>query len=100
MKAGNTFFCGPDFFAETLFYDPGNRYAGQMLDLLSQPYYPIAGVDDISRRLQAYYKGPRFIYAVKVGSDWARPEASVAGSRAGGGRDFARTGLQVWRGGT
>ena len=47
-----------------------------MLDLLSQPYTDHR-VDDISRRLQAYYKA-RGYYAVKVEAT-GEPEASVAG---------------------
>src|SRR6266403_4301521 len=49
---------------------------GQMLDLLSQPYTD-RRVDDISRRLQAYFKA-RGYYAVRVEAT-GEPEASVAG---------------------
>src|SRR5437667_4617963 len=49
---------------------------GQMVDLLSQPYTD-RRVDDISRRLQAYYKA-RGYYAVKVEAT-GEPETSVAG---------------------
>ena len=47
-----------------------------MVDLLSQPYTDHR-VDDISRRLQAYYKA-RGYYAVKVEAT-GEPEGSVAG---------------------
>src|SRR5438309_4259345 len=49
---------------------------GQMVDLLSQPYTD-QRVDDISRRLQGYFKA-RGYYEVKVEAS-GEPEASVAG---------------------
>src|SRR5438046_9863620 len=47
-----------------------------MIDLLSQPYTD-RRVDDISRRLQAYYKA-RGYYSVKVEAT-GEPEAAIAG---------------------
>ncbi len=94
VHEGRQYFFGNLIFRGNPIYDPATL-RGQMVDLLSQPYTDHR-VDDISRRLQAYYKA-RGYYAVKVEAT-GEPEAFRCRSRPGGGRDFARTGLQVWRG--
>jgi outer membrane protein assembly complex protein YaeT len=75
VHEGRQYFFGNLIFRGNPIYDPATL-RGQMLDLLSQPYTD-RRVDDISRRLQAYYKA-RGYYAVKVEAT-GEPEASVAG---------------------
>src|SRR6266481_5420410 len=75
VHEGRQYFFGNLIFHGNTIYDP-ETLRGQMLDLLSQPYTD-RRVDDISRRLQAYYKA-RGYYAVKVEAT-GEPEASVAG---------------------
>src|SRR5437660_7198926 len=75
VHEGRLFLCGDLTFRGNPVYDSATL-RGQMLDLLSQPYTD-RRVDDISRRLQAYYKA-RGYYAVKVEAT-GEPEASVAG---------------------
>ena len=75
VHEGRQYFFGDLIFRGNPIYDPATL-RGQMLDLLSQPYTDHR-VDDISRRLQAYYKA-RGYYAVKVEAT-GEPEASVAG---------------------
>jgi outer membrane protein insertion porin family len=75
VHEGRQYFFGDLIFRGNPVYDPATLH-GQMLDLLSQPYTDHR-VDDISRRLQAYYKA-RGYYAVKVEAT-GEPEASVAG---------------------
>jgi outer membrane protein insertion porin family len=75
VHEGRQFFFGDLIFRGNPVYDPATL-RGQMVDLLSQPYTD-RRVDDISRRLQAYYKA-RGYYAVKVEAT-GEPEASVAG---------------------
>jgi len=75
VHEGRQCFFGDLIFRGTPIYDPATL-RGQMVDLLSQPYTD-RRVDDISRRLQAYYKA-RGYYAVKVEAT-GEPETSVAG---------------------
>src|SRR5882762_10912378 len=75
VHEGRQFFFGDLIFRGNPIYDPATL-RGQMLDLLSQPYTD-RRVDDISRRLQAYYKA-RGYYAVKVEAT-GEAEASVTG---------------------
>src|SRR5436305_6903794 len=75
VHEGRQYFFGDLIFRGNPIYDPATL-RGQMLDLLSQPYTD-RRVDDISRRLQAYYKA-RGYYAVKVEAT-GELEASVAG---------------------
>ena len=63
VHEGRQYFFGNLIFHGNTIYDP-ETLRGQMLDLLSQPYTDHR-VDDISRRLQAYFKA-RGYYAVKV----------------------------------
>ncbi|MEY2492375.1 MAG: outer membrane protein insertion porin family [Verrucomicrobiota bacterium] len=63
IHEGRQYFFGEIRFEGNTVYSP-EALRGQMLDLLSQPYTD-RRVDDISRRLQAYYKA-RGYYAVKV----------------------------------
>src|SRR5207302_1529484 len=63
VHEGRQVFFGDLIFRGNPVYDPATL-RGQMVDLLSQPYTD-RRVDDISRRLQAYYKA-RGYYAVKV----------------------------------
>ena len=63
VHEGRQYFFGNLIFHGNTIYDP-ETLRGQMFDLLSQPYTD-RRVDDISRRLQAYYKA-RGYYAVKV----------------------------------
>src|SRR5438552_9940111 len=63
VHEGRQYFFGDLIFHGHTIYDPATL-RGQMLDLLSQPYTDHR-VDDISRRLQAYYKA-RGYYAVKI----------------------------------
>jgi outer membrane protein insertion porin family len=75
VHEGRQYFFGNLVFRGNPIYDPATL-RGQMVDLLSQPYTDHR-VDDISRRLQAYYKA-RGYYAVKVEAT-GEPEGSVAG---------------------
>src|SRR5437899_663588 len=75
VHEGRQYFFGDLIFRGNPIYDPATL-RGQMLDLLSQPYTDHR-VDDISRRLQAYFKA-RGYYAVKVETT-GEPEAAVAG---------------------
>src|SRR6266566_5275678 len=75
VHEGRQYFFGDLIFRGNPIYDPATL-RGQMVDLLSQPYTDHR-VDDISRRLQAYYKA-RGYYAVKVEAI-GEVEASVAG---------------------
>ena len=75
VHEGRQYFFGDLIFRGNPIYDPATL-RGQMVDLLSQPYTDHR-VDDISRRLQAYYKA-RGYYAVKVEAT-GEPEPSVAG---------------------
>ncbi|PYK67350.1 MAG: hypothetical protein DME45_10355 [Verrucomicrobia bacterium] len=63
VHEGRQYFFGNLIFHGNTIYAP-ETLRGQMLDLLSQPYTEHR-VDDISRRLQAYFKA-RGYYAVKV----------------------------------
>jgi outer membrane protein assembly complex protein YaeT len=63
VHEGRQYFFGDLIFHGKTIYDP-ETLRGQILDLLSQPYTD-RRVDDISRRLQAYYKA-RGYYAVKI----------------------------------
>src|SRR5947207_3786056 len=63
VHEGRQYFFGAVIFRGNPVYD-GATLRGQMVDLLSQPYTD-RRVEDISRRLQAYYKA-RGYYAVKV----------------------------------
>jgi outer membrane protein insertion porin family len=75
VHEGRQYFFGNVVFHGHTVYDP-ETLRGQMLDLLSQPYTD-RRVDDISRRLQAYYKA-RGYYAVKIGAA-GEPERAAAG---------------------
>src|SRR5438105_4137316 len=75
VHEGRQYFFGNLIFRGNPVYDAATL-RGQMVDLLSQPYTD-RRVDDISRRLQAYYKA-RGYYAVKVEAT-GELEASVAG---------------------
>ena len=75
VHEGRQCFFGDLIFRGNPIYDAATL-RGQMVDLLSQPYTD-RRVDDISRRLQAYYKA-RGYYAVKVEAT-GEPETSVAG---------------------
>src|SRR5438094_4224516 len=75
VHEGRQYFFGALIFRGNPVYD-GATLRGQMVDLLSQPYTD-RRVDDISRRLQAYYKA-RGYYSVKVEAT-GEVEASVAG---------------------
>lgn len=75
VHEGRQYFFGNLIFQGNTIYGP-ETLRGQMLDLLSQPYTE-ARVDDISRRLQAYFKA-RGYYAVKVDA------AGEPGQAAGG----------------
>ena len=75
VHEGRQYFFGDLIFRGNPIYDAATL-RGQMVDLLSQPYTD-RRVDDISRRLQAYYKA-RGYYAVKVEAT-GEPETSVAG---------------------
>src|SRR5438034_358490 len=75
VKEGRQYFFGDLIFRGNPVYDAATL-RGQMVDLLSQPYTD-RRVDDISRRLQAYYKA-RGYYGVKVEAT-GEPETSVAG---------------------
>src|SRR5205823_860890 len=72
---GRQYFFGNLIFHGNTIYDP-ETLRGQMLDLLSQPYTEHR-VDDISRRLQAYFKA-RGYYAVKVDAT-GEPEQAAGG---------------------
>src|SRR5438128_7815471 len=75
VHEGRQYFFGPLLFRGDPVYDAATL-RGQMVDLLSQPYTD-RRVDDISRRLQAYYKA-RGYYAVNVEAT-GEQETSVAG---------------------
>src|SRR5437868_11861651 len=75
VQEGRQYFFGDLIFRGNPIYDAATL-RGQMVDLLSQPYTD-RRVDDISRRLQAYFKA-RGYYAVKVEAT-GELEASVAG---------------------
>jgi len=75
VQEGRQYFFGDLIFRGNPIYDAATL-RGQMVDLLSQPYTD-RRVDDISRRLQAYYKA-RGYYGVKVEAT-GEPETSVAG---------------------
>jgi outer membrane protein insertion porin family len=75
VHEGRQYFFGNLIFHGNTIYDP-ETLRGQMLDLLSQPYTDNR-VEDISRRLQAYYKA-RGYYAVKVEAA-GEPERAAAG---------------------
>src|SRR4029077_16219367 len=75
VHEGCQYFFGNLIFHGNTIYDP-ETLRGQMLDLLSQPYTDHR-VDDISRRLQAYFKA-RGYYAVKVDAT-GEPEQAAAG---------------------
>src|SRR5438477_712011 len=75
VHEGRQYFFGDLVFHGHTIYDPATL-RGQMIDLLSQPYTD-RRVDDISRRLQAYYKA-RGYYAVKVEAA-GEPERAAAG---------------------
>jgi outer membrane protein assembly complex protein YaeT len=73
VHEGRQYFFGNLIFHGNTIYDPATL-RGQMLDLLSQPYTD-SRVDDISRRLQAYFKA-RGYYAVKVDARGEPDEAT------------------------
>jgi outer membrane protein insertion porin family len=75
VHEGRQYFFGDLIFRGNPVYDAATL-RGQMVDLLSQPYTD-RRVDDISRRLQAYYKA-RGYYSVKVEAI-GELESSVAG---------------------
>jgi outer membrane protein insertion porin family len=75
VHEGRQYFFGNLIFHGNTIYDP-ETLRGQMLDLLSQPYTDIR-VEDISRRLQAYFKA-RGYYAVKVDA-MGEPEQAAGG---------------------
>src|SRR5438477_8399864 len=75
VHEGRRYFFGNLIFHGNTIYDR-ETLRGQMLDLLSQPYTD-GRVDDISRRLQAYFKA-RGYYAVKVDAT-GEPEQAAAG---------------------
>ena len=75
VHEGHQYFFGNLIFHGNTIYDP-QTLRGQMLDLLSQPYTE-QRVDDISRRLQAYFKA-RGYYAVKVDAT-GDPERAAGG---------------------
>lgn len=75
VHEGRQYFFGNLIFHGNTIYDP-ETLRGQMLDLLSQPYTEHR-VDDISRRLQAYFKA-RGYYAVKVDAT-GEPEQAAGG---------------------
>src|SRR5436305_7742419 len=75
VHEGRQYFFGNLIFHGNTIYDP-ETLRGQMLDLLSQPYTEHR-VDDISRRLHAYFKA-RGYYAVKVDAT-GTPEQAAAG---------------------
>lgn len=75
VHEGRQYFFGNLIFHGNTIYDP-ETLRGQMLDLLSQPYTD-QRVDDISRRLQAYFKA-RGYYAVKVDAT-GEPDQAVGG---------------------
>jgi outer membrane protein insertion porin family len=75
VHEGRQYFFGDLIFHGNTIYDPATL-RGQMLDLLSQPYTDHR-VDDISRRLQAYFKA-RGYYAVKVNAT-GEPEQAARG---------------------
>jgi outer membrane protein insertion porin family len=75
VHEGRQYFFGNLIFHGNTIYDP-ETLRGQMLDLLSQPYTDHR-VDDISRRLQAYFKA-RGYYAVKVDAT-GEPEQAAGG---------------------
>src|SRR5205823_7474993 len=75
VHEGRQYFFGDLVFHGHTIYDPATL-RGQMIHLLSQPYTD-RRVDDISRRLQAYYKA-RGYYAVKVEAA-GEPERAAAG---------------------
>jgi outer membrane protein insertion porin family len=75
VHEGRQYFFGNLIFHGKTIYDP-ETLRGQMLDLLSQPYTD-QRVDDISRRLQAYFKA-RGYYAVKVDAV-GEPEQAATG---------------------
>ena len=75
VQEGRQYFFGNLIFHGNTIYAP-ETLRGQMLDLLSQPYTDHR-VDDISRRLQAYYKA-RGYYAVKAAAA-GEPERAAAG---------------------
>ena len=75
VHEGRQYFFGNLIFHGNTIYDP-ETLRGQMLDLLSQPYTDIR-VEDISRRLQAYFKA-RGYYAVKV-NVIGEPEQAAGG---------------------
>src|SRR5438128_490480 len=75
VHEGRQYFFGPLLFRGDPVYDAATL-RGQMVDLLSQPYTD-RRVDDISRRLQAYYKA-RGYYAVQMEAT-VEPETAVVG---------------------
>jgi outer membrane protein assembly complex protein YaeT len=75
IDEGRQYFFGRISFHGRAIYDP-ETLRGQMLDLLQRPYTD-ARVEDIPRRLQAYYK-TRGYYDVKVVASGS-PEDSVNG---------------------
>ncbi len=75
VHEGRQYFFGNLIFHGNTIYDP-ETLRGQMLDLLSQPYTD-SRVEDISRRLQAYFKA-RGYYAVKVDAT-GEPEQAAGG---------------------
>ena len=75
VHEGRRYFFGNLIFHGNTIYDR-ETLRGQMLDLLSQPYTE-GRVDDISRRLQAYFKA-RGYYAVKVDAT-GEPEQAAGG---------------------
>ncbi len=75
IHEGQQFFFGSISFSGHTVYD-AETLRGEMLDLLQRPYTD-ARIDDIPRRLQAYYKA-RGYYDVKVVATGA-PEVAVTG---------------------
>jgi outer membrane protein insertion porin family len=75
IHEGRQYFFGRISFTGQVIYDSGTL-RGQMTDLLQQPYTD-ARLDDIPRRLQAYFKR-RGYYDVKVEANGA-PEEAVNG---------------------
>jgi len=75
VHEGRQYFFGNLIFHGNTIYDP-ETLRGQMLDLLSQPYTDHR-VDDISRRLQTYFKA-RGYYAVNVDAT-GEPEQAAGG---------------------
>ena len=93
IHEGRQYFFGSISFHGRTIYD-SETLRGQMLDLLQRPYTD-ARIEDIPRRLQAYYK-TRGYYDVKVVAS-GLPEDAAQWPRASGHHNFGRTGLLLRR---